>query len=246
MTLARGDVVLVRFPHTSGGRGKKRPVVVVQADTYNQTLRHVVVAEVTSKTLSVFGAAMWRAVDEPTASLDLMAGARLWSVETSIDPVGGALGGADFSSSETWVDPVLGAKGRVQLPSNFYLTGWGMVGGFGVSSKARWDVMGAVGYEVTEATSFIAGYRALGVDYRDGDFLFDVVQSGPILGALVLRVLEEVARHFVGGAGYQVVYGAVIILFIVALPKGLVGGLSQLLRKRARSPAPVPQAGAAP
>ncbi len=66
---------------------------------------------------------------------------------------------------------------------------------------------------------------------------------GPILGALVLRVLEEVARHFVGGAGYQVVYGAVIILFIVALPESLVGGLSQLLRKRARSPASVPQAG---
>jgi len=53
---------------------------------------------------------------------------------------------------------------------------------------------------------------------------------GPIVGALVLRLLEEVARHFVGGAGYQVVYGAVIILFIVVLPKGLVGGFSQLLR----------------
>ena len=33
----RGDVLLVRFPHPSGGRGKKRPVVVVQADTYNKT-----------------------------------------------------------------------------------------------------------------------------------------------------------------------------------------------------------------
>jgi mRNA-degrading endonuclease toxin of MazEF toxin-antitoxin module len=32
----RGDVLLARFPHPSGGRGKKRPVVVVQADTYNQ------------------------------------------------------------------------------------------------------------------------------------------------------------------------------------------------------------------
>ena len=45
--------------------------------------------------------------------------------------------------------------------------------------------MGAVGYEVTESTSLIAGYRALGVDYQNGDFLFDVVESGPILGALV-------------------------------------------------------------
>lgn len=48
MTLARGDVVLARFPHTAGGRGKKRPVLVVQADAYNQTLPHVVVAEITS------------------------------------------------------------------------------------------------------------------------------------------------------------------------------------------------------
>ena len=42
----RGDVLLVRFPHPSGGRGKKRPVIVVQADAYNKTLRTLVVAEV--------------------------------------------------------------------------------------------------------------------------------------------------------------------------------------------------------
>ena len=50
-----------------------------------------------------------------------------------------------------------------------------------------------------------------------------------------VRLLEEIARHYVGGAGYQVVYGAVIIIFIVALPKGLVGGLAQLLRRRRKS-----------
>jgi mRNA interferase MazF len=43
----RGDVVLVRFPHPSGLRGKKRPAVVVQSDAYAGTLRTVVVAEVT-------------------------------------------------------------------------------------------------------------------------------------------------------------------------------------------------------
>src|SRR6266508_1965814 len=43
----RGDVILIRFPHPSGMRGKKRPAVVVQADSYNQTLRTAVVAEVT-------------------------------------------------------------------------------------------------------------------------------------------------------------------------------------------------------
>ena len=47
MKIQRGDVLKARFPHASGGRGKKRPVVVVQADVYNQRLRHAVVAQVT-------------------------------------------------------------------------------------------------------------------------------------------------------------------------------------------------------
>jgi mRNA interferase MazF len=46
MNLQRGDVIKARFPHASGGRGKKRPVVIVQADVYNQRLRHAVVAQV--------------------------------------------------------------------------------------------------------------------------------------------------------------------------------------------------------
>ena len=45
--MKRGDVVLVRFPHPSGQRGKKRPAVVVQSDSYAGALRTVVVAEVT-------------------------------------------------------------------------------------------------------------------------------------------------------------------------------------------------------
>src|SRR4051812_34784643 len=48
MNLNRGDVVLARFPHDSGGRGKKRPVIVVQSDSYNAHLRHAIVAETTT------------------------------------------------------------------------------------------------------------------------------------------------------------------------------------------------------
>ena len=47
MNIQRGNVLKARFPHASGERGKKRPVVVVQADIYNRRLRHAVVAEVT-------------------------------------------------------------------------------------------------------------------------------------------------------------------------------------------------------
>ena len=45
--MKRGDVVVVRFPHPSGQRGKKRPALVLQSDAYANTVSTVVVAEVT-------------------------------------------------------------------------------------------------------------------------------------------------------------------------------------------------------
>src|SRR3970040_1599964 len=48
----RGDVVLVRFPHPAGVRGKNRPAVIVQSDSYSTSVRTLVVAEVT-KNLSM-------------------------------------------------------------------------------------------------------------------------------------------------------------------------------------------------
>jgi mRNA interferase MazF len=44
----RGDVVLVRFPHPSGARGKKRPAVVIQADSYAGIVNTIVLAEITT------------------------------------------------------------------------------------------------------------------------------------------------------------------------------------------------------
>jgi mRNA interferase MazF len=52
--MKRGDVVLVRFPHPSGQRGKKRPAVVIQSDGYAGAVSTVVVAEVT-KNLTMKG-----------------------------------------------------------------------------------------------------------------------------------------------------------------------------------------------
>src|SRR5688500_10080660 len=48
MNLNRGDVVMTRFPHASGQRGKKRPALVIQADAYNAKVGHVLVAEITT------------------------------------------------------------------------------------------------------------------------------------------------------------------------------------------------------
>ena len=45
--MKRGDIVLARFPDPAGGRGKKRPVVIIQADIYAATVRTFVTAEIT-------------------------------------------------------------------------------------------------------------------------------------------------------------------------------------------------------
>ncbi len=48
MHIERGQVVSARFPHASGARGKKRPVVIVQAEAYNKRLHHAVVVQLTT------------------------------------------------------------------------------------------------------------------------------------------------------------------------------------------------------
>ena len=45
--MKRGDVILIRVPHASGVRGKKRPAVVVQSDVYLARTNSVIVAEIT-------------------------------------------------------------------------------------------------------------------------------------------------------------------------------------------------------
>jgi hypothetical protein len=50
----------------------------------------------------------------------------------------------------------------------------GLVGGGG--ANVDWDVAGGIGYSFNAKVSAVAGYRALGVDYSNDGFVFDVVQ----------------------------------------------------------------------
>lgn len=142
--------------------------------------------ETSSLTATLMGE--YRAIASGAATLDLMAGARIWSVDNEIEAALSAGGPplADFSGSDgsVWVDPMVGARGRYDINQSWFLTGWGMVGGFGAGSDVTWDVLGAAGYQWNERISIVAGYRALGVDYEDDGFVYDVVQHGPVIGAV--------------------------------------------------------------
>ena len=74
---------------------------------------------------------------------------------------------------------------RVDFGSGFFVNAWGNVGGFGAASDLTWDVYGGVGYEWNGWLSSIIGYRHLEVDYDHEGFLYDVSQSGPIIGAVL-------------------------------------------------------------
>jgi hypothetical protein len=140
--------------------------------------------DVTAKNFAGTLVAGYALVDTGEMHLDAIAGARLWYANTDFDFNGGALGGTSADDGDTWVDPLVGAKFRADLGSNFYFSGWGMVGGFGVSSDIMWDVLGGVGYEFSDSISTFVGYRALGVDYSKDGFVYDVTQQGPIIAGV--------------------------------------------------------------
>jgi hypothetical protein len=139
---------------------------------------------VDTESLAFTAAPEYRIVEAPRGSLDLMAGMRVWSVDTELSFSGGLLDGVSGSDGDTWVDPLVGAKGRFDLTSNFYLTGWAMIGGFGVSSDLMWDGLGGLGYQFNDTFSAVLGYRGTGVDYEKDGFEYDVIQHGPVIGGV--------------------------------------------------------------
>lgn len=139
--------------------------------------------ELTSETFAGLLGAGYSVIDSDAARLDLVAGMRVWSVESELSFHGGVLDGRTRIDQATWVDGLAGFRGTYSLTSEIYLIGWGLVGAGG--ADLDWDVAAAIGYRFNDTISAIAGYRALGVDYSNDGFVFDVTQQGPMLGLTV-------------------------------------------------------------
>lgn len=138
-------------------------------------------ASVDSETFAGLAAIGYSVLEDNAGHLDLVGGVRVWSVDTTISFSGGLLDGRSDSDGDTWVDAIGGVRGVYSFTPNFYITGWGLVGGGG--ADIDWDVAGAVGYRFNDTFSSLIGYRALGVDYDNSDgFKFDVIEQGPIIG----------------------------------------------------------------
>lgn len=139
--------------------------------------------DVTTQTFSGLLGAGYSVLQSGPNRLDVVGGARIWSVKTEIDLQGNTIDDINVSDSATWVDGIVGLRGRYFLNDTFYLSNWAFIGKGG--ARLDWDVAATLGYRFNDTWSALAGYRALGVDYHHGDFVFDVVQKGPILGLVV-------------------------------------------------------------
>ncbi|MCA1444604.1 hypothetical protein I6F07_31355 [Ensifer sp. IC4062] len=157
----------------------------VKLSTDAATPRGIIAEKVNVKaeTFTALVGAGYAFVDESNVRLDVIGGAKVWSVDTTISLSGGILGGRSRSDGDTWVDGLVGVRGLYSFTPDWYVTGWGLVGAGG--ADLDWDVLGAIGYNVNDQISAVAGYRAMGVDYSNDGFTYDVIQHGPIIGVAI-------------------------------------------------------------
>lgn len=134
-------------------------------------------------------AGAYRAYQNNNTWVDLLAGFRLFSIDqtlsvTARDPFSPS---DDISDSvglnRTWVDPIIGVRSAVEIFDRWAIRTEGDIGGFDANSKLTWQALAALGYDATESTRVLVGYRALGYDHDRDGFLYDTVMHGPIIGA---------------------------------------------------------------
>ncbi len=124
-------------------------------------------------------AAGYRLIDDPSYTVDGFAGIRGFAMKNTLR-VQLMPATLKLAESEQWVDGVVGARLKVNLAKSFYATAIGFAGKGG--SRYEWDVFGGLGYAFTDRISTFAGYRAMKVDYRNGNFVYNALQQGPVLG----------------------------------------------------------------
>ena len=141
---------------------------------------------------------------DPHTAIDILAGARYWHQEMSINlALAGTLDTGDLvisgsraidrSGSVDWVDPVVGGRIRYNLAPGQDLMLRGDVGGFGAGSQFSWNALAAYSFVLSKRDgitySGLLGYRALSADYEQGSgrtkYVYDLVMHGPITGLTV-------------------------------------------------------------
>jgi hypothetical protein len=83
-----------------------------------------------------------------------------------------------LSRDDYWFDPYVGLRARYNFNKTFYTAVRGEIGGFGVGADLMWEVETVIGINLTRNIFTEIGYRALGANFEENNFKFDVVTHG--------------------------------------------------------------------
>ena len=121
----------------------------------------------------------YRAIEDSSMALDVMAGARVWHTRASLSvPVIGE----QRSSTHNFIDPVVAVRVNFSLSPSWSMLGYADVGGFGVGSELTKQFALSVNYQVNENIYVSTGYRHLDLDYKDKGMRIDTKLTGPFFG----------------------------------------------------------------
>jgi hypothetical protein len=134
-------------------------------------------------------------------AIDVLGGLRYWYQEADVSlGLSAAIDVADLevvgfrgiarSGSVDWLDPMIGARVRYAVLPGHNLFLRGDIGGFGAGSEFSWQAIAGYSFDFAayQGVTFsgVVGYRALYVDYAQGEgrrrYEFDMLQHGPVLG----------------------------------------------------------------
>jgi hypothetical protein len=139
--------------------------------------------EVESETTTLALAVGRTLAETEQGSVDAYLGARAWWLENTFDLRGVGGGRTERTEKANWVGPLVGMAGRYRVADRWTLFGALEVGGFGAGAGSEWSVLAGATWQVTDTFGASFGWRHLEVDYDEDGVVFDVRQSGPVLGA---------------------------------------------------------------
>jgi len=122
-------------------------------------------------------------IQQDAYNFDLIAGVRYTNMDNTIS-VSNGLNLVD--GSKDWLDPLIGVRWIWNFAEGWFFIARGDIGGFGVGSDFSWQALGLFEWKPFKYASFLAGYRAIGMDYEDGSgidyFNYDATIHGPVIG----------------------------------------------------------------
>lgn len=166
--LARKDdlVLLADFTYTASSKDGLVPPGIPAA------------GEVTIRSVSLLAGKRFQASEATT--IDLLGGARVWSLDGKVDV---PLAGVALGRREEFVDPVAAVRFNSRIAPALSLIAYGDVGGFGVGSDLTWQGVATLNYRAARNFTLSAGYRHLWLDRQSNGASFEGSMSGPLVGA---------------------------------------------------------------